>query len=393
MFKNPNSTDPQDAVNVQQQNFSQDKDLKIEDVPIHTMAQDLYEIEHPNEKKDIAQEIPLKTVAVQNLTEKQKTSPFLNPITETVPEKTLPRTKTETTAEKIAPQAKTETAPELFKIDSQKNTEPASKNGALAILASILILTIVGAGVYYFLSIQKKNIEPAVVVSPEPAAPEPAVEQVPAPAPESAPELSTTNPNYLPIDIENSDSNTLKNTLDEYAQKVQSSAIPTSVEFLIVDQKNNPITFDVFAKKLGLALSPIVMQNIGADFSLFFYNDRSNMRLGLAIDSKNNALLKTSLSKEEKSLAQELQPLILPTGYEFNPATFGSGDYNGVAIKYLNASGIANLSVDYAISGKKLIIGTSKMTARAIIDYTLATDESSTAENIKVPTEESALIK
>ncbi|MDP1833812.1 MAG: hypothetical protein Q8L11_02675 [Candidatus Moranbacteria bacterium] len=380
MFKNPNSTDPQDAVNVQQQNFSQDKDLKIEDVPIHTMAQDLYEIEHPNEKKDIAQEIPVKTVIAQSLTEKQKTSPFLNPIKETTPEK-------------ITPQAKTETAPELFKIDSQKNTEPASKNGALAILASILILTIVGAGVYYFLSIQKKNIEPAVVVSPEPAAPEPAVEQVPAPAPESAPELSTTNPNYLPIDIENSDSNTLKNTLDEYAQKVQSSAIPTSVEFLIVDQKNNPITFDVFAKKLGLALSPIVMQNIGADFSLFFYNDHSNMRLGLAIDSKNNALLKTSLSKEEKSLAQELQPLILPTGYEFNPATFGSGDYNGVAIKYLNASGIANLSVDYAISGKKLIIGTSKMTARAIIDYTLATEESSTAENIKVPTEGSALIK
>ncbi|MFA7208649.1 MAG: hypothetical protein WC120_00030 [Parcubacteria group bacterium] len=376
MFKDQTPADPQDAVNIQHQNFSQDKDLKIEDVPIHTMAQDIYAIEHPNEKKEVTQESPAKAVAVQNLTEKQKTSPFLNPATKTAPEKDLPQPEAEAT-------------PELFKSDSQENTDTTSKNGTLAILSSILILVIVGAGVYYFLSTQKKNIEPAAVALPEPAAPEPAVEQTPAPAPEPAPEFSLTNPNYLPVDIENADSSALKNILGGYAQKVQDSGISTSVEFLIVDQKNNPVAFDVFAKKIGLDLSPTIMRNIGGNFSLFFYNDRSDMRLGLSIDSKNDALLKTGLAKEEKLLAQELQPLIIPTGYKFNPVTFGSGDYNGVAIRYLNASGIANLSVDYAISGKQLIIGTSKMTARAILDHTSITPD----ENMQTGTETSASIK
>ena len=354
MFKDQNQTEPQDAVNIQQQNFSQDKDLKIEDIPIHTMAQDIYAIEHPDEKReeDAVTERPAKAVIVQNLTEKQKTSPFLKPVTEIMPEKIPSPLKTETAAEP---------AP-------QEDTPSASKNGTLAILASILILVIVGSGVYYFLSTQKKNIEPAAVALPAPTAPEPADERTQTPVPEPTMELSPTNPNYLPVDLANSDSAALKSTLDEYVQKVQDSAIATPVEFLIVDPGNNPVAFEIFAKKLGLTLSPALMANLGDSFSLFIYNDQDAMRLGLSVDSKNDARLKTGLSAEEKTLTQGLQPLIIPADYQFKSVIFNTGDYNGVAIRYLNASDTANLSVDYAISGKQLIIGTSKMTARMILD-------------------------
>ncbi|MDP1884071.1 MAG: hypothetical protein Q8L10_01765 [Candidatus Moranbacteria bacterium] len=355
MFKDQNQTEPQDAVNIQQQNFSQDKDLKIEDIPIHTMAQDIYAIEHPDEKReeDAVTERSAKAVVVQNLTEKQKTSPFLNPVTEIAPEKITSPLKTE---------AATEPAP-------QEDTPSASKNGTLAILASILILVIIGGGVYYFLSTQKKNIEPAAIALPAPTAPKPAAEQTQTPVPEPVLELSLTNPNYFPVDLANTDSAALKNTLGEYAQKIQDSAIATPVEFLIVDPDNNPISFETFAKKLGLTFSPALMANLGDSFSLFIYNDQAAMRLGLSVDSKNDARLKIGLSAEEKTLAQGLQPLIIPTDYQFKSVIFNTGDYNGVAIRYLNASDTPNLSVDYAISGKQLVIGTSKMTARMILDH------------------------
>lgn len=369
MFKNQSATAPQDAVEIKQQNFSQDKDLKIEDVPIHTMAQDIHEIEHPDEKTEVLPENPVKeAIAKQDLTEKQKTSPFLSPISEATAEAPQVQTKT-TEADTPIPQS-----------DGKSNPSPA-KNGLLAILVSLLILVITGAGVYYFLLTHQENPELAVVAPQEPAAPEPVAEPEPVPVSEPMPELSASNPNYLTIDIGNADNNNLKNTLDGYVKKVQDSVLATPVEFLVVDLENNPVAFEVFAKKLGLTLSPETFGALDGGFSLFIYNDQSDMRLGLSVNSKNDAGLKTALAKEEKTLAQKLQPLLIPTGYKFNSAIFSQGNYNGTTIKYLNASDATNLSIDYAISDKQLLIGTSKATIRAILDRTPADETAS------IPTE------
>jgi hypothetical protein len=78
MFKNQNAIATQDVTNIQQQNFSQEKDLKIEELPIHTMAQDIYAIEHPNEKVYATSESSAEAVDMQKLNEKQKTSPFFD---------------------------------------------------------------------------------------------------------------------------------------------------------------------------------------------------------------------------------------------------------------------------------------------------------------------------
>jgi len=456
MFKNQSVAIPQDAVNIQHQNFSQAKDLKIEDIPIYTMAQDIYEIEHPNEKNDASSDGSAKTnIDFQSLTEKQKTSPFLNPATAPQPEINIapvpvpnqpakqeldqfnnldyvvlpekpkpqpqfqdrlvvepkdyqsesqiqsqfqsspesepqiqlePQFQPEPVAElEQEPEIDIPTAPtseqEVYPLDVDNTTYTEkealmNKNGVFAILIAIVILIITGTGVYYFLSTRQTTPETvAVLPTPAPIV-EPVIQPTPPPVvpvnPEPKTDLSATKPNYMPVDIENSDILTLKNTISDYVKKTQESGLTTPLEFLIVDLKNNPVGFEVFAKKLGLTFSTTVLSDLGSEFSLFIYNDQSDMRLGLTINAKNDIKLKTDLVTEEKTLAANLKPIFIPAEYKFDSTTFGAGSYNEVSIKYSNASIAKNLSLDYAITNKQLIIGTSKMTTRTIIDYTIS---------------------
>jgi len=75
MFKNQT-----DDTNISHQDLNQADDLKIEDIPIHTMTKDLQEIEHPTAAANMADDnLAVKPTSNIQLTEKQKTSPFLNP--------------------------------------------------------------------------------------------------------------------------------------------------------------------------------------------------------------------------------------------------------------------------------------------------------------------------
>jgi len=386
MFQNKSVFGKQNETNIQHQDLSQASDLKIENIPIHTMAKDIQEIEHPTAKINVSEESPARIVANQNLTEKQKSSPFFNPaapVATAQPQQTSARSAVNPIPDQKIEQIQKE------KFTQTKIDNPLNKGRLITIAITIFIILIVGAGVYYFLATRQKG-EEQIVISPEPApepTPEPAPEPTPTPTPEPKNDFTADKPNYLSIDFENSDTAAVKTAITGYVQKVQDSKITTPVEFLLVDAKNNPITFENFAKKFGLALSAKVVADLGSDFSLYIYSDQSDMRLGLSIASKNDTKLKTDLLNEEKALTEEIKPLFIPIDYKIEAKTFGASSYNGANIRYNNISGAANLSVDYAIVNKQLLIGTTKMTLRSIIDKISATQASPATENpVPVPT-------
>jgi hypothetical protein len=143
------------------------------------------------------------------------------------------------------------------------------------------------------------------------------------------------------------------------------------VEFIVTDQQNNPLTFTDFATSFGLKFSSLVMSSLADNFSLYIYNDQGNIRLGLAVDSKNDVSTKARMFNEEPNLVSEISPLFLDTSFTApKTVSFNSSNYANTQIYYLNLATMQNqpLSIDYTIFNKKLIIGTSKMTLRSILD-------------------------
>jgi hypothetical protein len=113
------------------------------------------------------------------------------------------------------------------------------------------------------------------------------------------------------------------------------------------------------------------MSSLADNFSLYIYNDQGNIRLGLAVDSKNDVSTKARMFNEEPNLVSEISPLFLDTSFTAPKAvSFNSSNYANTQIYYLNLATMQNqpLSIDYTIFNKKLIIGTSKMTLRSILD-------------------------
>lgn len=388
MFKHQDTINPQDPSQIQQQNFSQAKDLKIEEMPIRTMAQDLYEVEHPNEKKYSE---PEKTIPKQELTEKQKTSPFLNMPEKTQPEnnfyksqsqiKDNPQSKPENITQQtahIATKINSNTPSDVHYTEKQQDT---SKGGVLALILAVIILLVTGAGVYYFLVLNPASLDPNLNAAPpsDPVATsqETALNKEPL-------TLSAIMPNYMMIDLANSDTSILKNTLSTFTEQVRASNITTPVEFLLVDKENNPVAFAIFVEKLNLKLSPETLSDLGNKFSLFIHNDQSEMRLGLTVEVVNDINLKNDLEKNEKALTENLKNLLIPMDYTFSPANFNTNIYNGIAIRYINATDAKDLSLDYAILNKQLVIGTSKLSTIAIIDKIL-NDAASSTQSITNP--------
>lgn len=447
--------------NIGHQDFNQDKDLKIEDLPIHTMAKDLEEIEHPSKKIDVSNalqdDFATKKPANINLTDKQKTSPFLSsaPINEPKtqpqleslqPKKEKPETHSffgslfsshsaeqkaekekKAAAEKQMAQQKEEErklleqkAAEAQRAEAKKIAEQKAEEKRLmeqkiiaekklaeqrdaeekmrkyqesetpkavgterrntsnlgksvAIIIIVLVILIGGAGAYYFIATKQKtsNItvtEPIVEPTPEPT-PKPEPEPIVKPVP--TPQFSTDKPNYLALNTSSATTAaaTIKDTLNKYSQDVTTAAVTTPIEFIVVDSKNNPLTFTNFASLAGIALPAGILSDLDKNFSLFMFNDNANTRIGLAIDTKNASALKSLLAKEEPNLAKDLAPILLSSNYTLANTAFGKSSYAGMDIKYQNIVSPEDLSIDYTVNTKQWLIGTTKMTLRSIIDY------------------------
>jgi len=257
-----------------------------------------------------------------------------------------------------------------FQTSIKKDIEPEKKSLSkkiFLIVITMIILIIIVAGGYYFWMTRVKNssnIDSQISTND-------AQQTIPNNTDtQTLPTFSQSQANYLSVDMQNIDTAGLKETLKGYTDKVSQMKVTGAIEFIITDKLNNPVSFQNFSQKLGLTLSPNVSSHLGQTFSLFIYIDNSYPRFGLMIPEDNSATIKTALLQEEKLLARELEPLFLNPSYNLTTIpTFNSSVYNGIQLRYTNILSADNLSVDYAISNNHLVIGTSKLTARAILDY------------------------
>lgn len=243
-----------------------------------------------------------------------------------------------------------------FTTDSEKTTTAWKKIITTAFLLSLFLA--IGFGGYYIWSNQLIDFS-----------------QIPLPSFLSKNELSekplplsAKTPNYFNIDIEKADKNELKKLVEKYSQEMIASNVTSPVEFRVSDLNNNPVTFATFSQKMGLSLSPQVVTALDKDFSLFIYNDIGKVRLGLALATSDGEKLRALLIQEEPQLPTELQNIFLAQ-YSITQGAFKTSAYKGIATRYINMTSSEELSIDYTLSSNQLIIGTSKMTLRSIIDY------------------------
>ncbi len=413
------SNDPQnknltteEKINLSEDNF------KLEDFPIHTMKEDLKELQNPSIKKETPIENiePKKTFSFdakpQNVSP-EKNGPFFRPeppknqekpanyapkiaqskneplyFDESIelPKKIAVETQREIPAPAPRPinvprvEEKINISPkEMPKIPQppiQKTFQEIPKENiaephhgigkAVAIAVVIFIILIASAGGYYFWMTRistplEKNIttnEPPITLPKK---------EMPPETTDPLPILSSQNSNYLQINLTQANTENLQQTLDGYKTKVLATNEIGIFEFLITDETNTPVSFQDFSSILGINLSSEISAQIGQDFSLYIYNYGDKTRFGLLLSVLNDNLIKTALTKEEKNLPTSLSPLY-PTITTPFPSTFSSTVYKNHTVRYVNITSADDYAIDYAIIGNKLVIGTTKTTLFSSLD-------------------------
>lgn len=389
---------------------------KLEDFPIHTMKEDLKELQNPSIKKEIPLETiePKKTFSFdakpRNISS-EKNGPFFrpeSPKTQENPVNYAPKiaqakneplyfNESVELPKKIAVETQREIpvpAPRPINVpkveekinieprETLKNSQPAIQKtfqeipkenisephqgigNAIIIAIVIFIILITSAGGYYFWMTRiSVPTEQNIIINE----PEILPEEVLPNETEPAITLSSQNSNYLQINLVQANAENLQRTLTEYTTKVLATNEIGVFEFLVTDETNTPVTFQDFATILGLKLTPAISAQIGQDFSLYIYNYGEKTRFGLLLTVLNDNLIKTALTKEEKNLPISLSPLY-PTTTAPAISTFSSATYKNYAVRYANITSADDYALDYAIVGNKLVIGTTKTTLFSSLD-------------------------
>lgn len=333
------------------------KDQKTENIVIHTMKKDLQNINNPQYFN-----------APDNIDFSEPTKPPLSPATPDSKQRTSPFLSQNVRQE-------TGLAPAISSENRQKNISPApmphtpSSWGKLILITCIIFLLFAaGAGGYYFW-MNKKSI---VVKTPESTVVVP-----------QKPTLSLDKPNYLNIDT-STEKIDLASVIDKYIKEVDEERPTTPVEFMVVDNQNNPVTLNAFLTKCDISLAPDITSNLKDNFSLFIYLDEGQPHVGLAIDSNDliGTGLKEALANNEPGIVSMMKPIYLSGSSISNDDTFNTSYYGGAEIRFKNIDSVSGLSLDYTIFRDKLTIGTSKMTLRSIIDYLTANGKVKGVENV-----------
>lgn len=258
-------------------------------------------------------------------------------------------------------------------VSNETKATPKTSIILFAIMAVFVFILIVGGGYYFWVTRIKNSSDIAHQPIEDPSVNETTDTQPEIVAP-TLPVFSETQPNFLSLDIQNASPATLQENLKKIASEVVGMKTIKSIEFIITDQLNNPVNFADFTKKFGILLPPSILSQLTGSFSLYAYNDNSYPHFGFSASVKNNSTLKTAMIQEEGNLLNTFSPLFMTPNYDLKNATsFQSSLYKGTEIRYVNIPSAEAMSIDYSTSDNRLIIGTSKLTMRAIIDHYLAT--------------------
>ena len=245
-------------------------------------------------------------------------------------------------------------------------------NGKFFILLGILAL--VGTGGYFFWRTRQFSDITLPSVSLPDISINPSAEDIQK-NPEKEWPFSTKNPNAFPVDVETESVSLLRERLMQHALTMKESGMSEPVAFSVVDKTNTPIAFFIFASIFNLGLSGDLLNSLENKFTLHLFLDAGNPRLVLSIPAKNTPEAKKYLAASEKTLAVSLKNILLAENVSVpSTASFESGMYRNIPIRYFNISSDASLSFDYAFIEDTLILGTSKDSARAILDTVLSSE-------------------
>ncbi len=191
---------------------------------------------------------------------------------------------------------------------------------------------------------------------------------------ESKPEVKTEEskfspdkPNYLSLSSI-LEKEALSKLLLETSASVEKGEYGVPVEFIATDENNDPIKLADFLKIAGIQFNESIAKNLGESFSIYFYSDSGNPRMGMAMEVKSQPAAKSTLLASESTLVSDLNILFLNESIFQENIPFKSGTYKELSTRYVNLNEQMDVSIDYAFNEDQLLIGTSKNTIRAIFD-------------------------
>lgn len=243
-------------------------------------------------------------------------------------------------------------------------------------MSSIIALGVMGAlilagGAGYFWWSRKPVAAPVVDTPTPPAVEMPEIEPAVKLEGSSRAQYSLEQPNILSFDTETITAESIKQTLLQVGQSIKQDDLSGAVEFLIRDQKLNPLALSRFAYLAKLRFPDELLGTLDESFSLYVVLDASRPRVVLLTNVKNEAAFTTELKRSEKSLAQVLEPLFLDvTTAPKTNLTFRDSRYLERPVRFVNVDASLGLSVDYAVREKQWLVGTSKQALRAVLDKT-----------------------
>lgn len=249
--------------------------------------------------------------------------------------------------------------------------EPVGKKTALA-LGIVMLLAAAGGGSYYFWQTRIQHVPVSVPASLQDILPQRGEVDVPEEPAAAQYPFSVKESNPFVVDVETETISTLRQKLLDDAKKMQEADMRVPVRFTVTDKNNTPIAFFIFASVFNLGLSGDLLNSLGNDFSLYLYLDNGAPRLGLVVTYKDAESARALLKSSERTLPISLKNLFLEEELPaVSDATFGNGLYESVPTRFFNFDTPEPLSIDYAFMRDYLIIGTSRDTARALIDEVL----------------------
>lgn len=256
-------------------------------------------------------------------------------------------------------------APEVALPENKNSgaTPPRTKRKILLPLVIILILFIAGAGFYYYWFFMR-SASPAV--SPPPAAQ--TVPNSPQTAPPASSDAQSKNLRQLVVDTSQGFAET-KNAIQKFAAEFAASAAENDlVEVKLIGKDNLPIGKKDFFTGFETTVPEAALVKLSEDYSLFARKEGDVARLGLVFKTVTASGLTDEMKNWEPQIVKALSSLYAgqaPTG----TGAFSSNRYKNADIRYFNFSSPAGASLDYSVISNFLVIGTSKDSMRAILDY------------------------
>ena len=328
---------------------------------------------------DFSSTLPKNETGIQNVPVNKPTNAIENPTPTTgISENLLPFQKEKTLPDdqiKSMPSSPLVNRPEIGATQQAKIQTPAENKGEKIIVAVILLLIIISltGGGYYFWATKRDASEQTIEVSITEDATTKVTQQQPQtenpviidPISEK---YSLEKPNLLTINTNTVTPLEIKSLFIKIGEEVKKINPPKPLEFILVDENNNPIAFSRFITLAKIELPKTLVSNFDETFSLFYYFDNSFVKTGLQIDSKSKVATTSEMKNAEKNIIQALDILYLENKFAPQNPAFNNGTYKSFQIRYFNIDQATQASFDYTVTENYLIIGTSKDTLRSIVE-------------------------